>query len=104
MDDLLLPPGVKGLKGILESFKEKSDEIRSIFTDVFFEKAVLKIFREIPRKPSTTEHILKAHNSVAAVFLGISRKYSAILIENLPMYVPYFIKEHLRVSASDEAH
>ena len=42
-------------------------------------------------------------SSLAAVFLGISRKYSAILKENLPMYVPYFIKEHLRVSASDEA-
>ena len=62
MYDLLLPPGLKGLKGILESFKEKSDEIRSILPDVFFEKAVLKIFGKFLEKTSTTEHILKAHN------------------------------------------
>ena len=44
MDDLSLPPGVKGLKGVLEIFKEQSDEIRGVPLAVFFEKAVLKIF------------------------------------------------------------
>ena len=44
MYGLLLPPGVKGLKDVLEVFKEKSDEIRSVPPTVFFEKAVLKIF------------------------------------------------------------
>ena len=44
MDDLSLPPGVKGLKGVLEIFKEQSDEIRGVPPAVFFEKAVLKIF------------------------------------------------------------
>ena len=42
---------------------------------------------------------------VTDVFLGISQKYSfitAILKENL-MDVPYFIKEHLWMSASNEA-
>ena len=44
MCDLLLPPGVKGLKSVLEIFKEQSDEIRSVPPAVFFQKAVLKIF------------------------------------------------------------
>ena len=39
MYDLSLPPGVKGLKGVLKIFKEQSDEIRSILPVVFFEKA-----------------------------------------------------------------
>ena len=44
-------------------------------------------------------------SSVAEVFLGISRKKNrtAILKENLLMDVPYFIKEPLWISASDEA-
>ena len=44
MDDLSLPPGVKGLKGVLEIFKEQSDEIRGVPSAIFFEKPVLKIF------------------------------------------------------------
>ena len=46
-------------------FKEKPDEIRSIPPAVFFEKFYKRFynnFREIPRKPSTIEYILKAHN------------------------------------------
>ena len=46
MYDLLLPPGVKGLEGVLEIFKEQSDEI-SILPALFSEKAVLKIFRKL---------------------------------------------------------
>ena len=44
MDDLSLPPGVKGLKGVLEIFKEQSDEIIGVPSAMFFEKPVLKIF------------------------------------------------------------
>ena len=44
MSDLLLLPGVKRLKGVLEIFRKQSDEIRSVRSAVFFEKAVLKIF------------------------------------------------------------
>ena len=43
-------------------------------------------------------------SSVADVFQGISKKYLEQLFkENLPMDVPYFIKENLWMSASDEA-
>ena len=41
---ILLPLGVKGLKGILEIFKEWADKIRSVPLVEFFEKAVLKNF------------------------------------------------------------
>ena len=44
MSDLLLLPGVKRLKGVLEIFRKQSDEIRSVRPAVFLEKAVLKIF------------------------------------------------------------
>ena len=43
MHYLFLPSGVKGLKGVLEIFKEKSDRIRSVRPAVLFEKAVPKI-------------------------------------------------------------
>ena len=46
MYNLLLPPGVKGLEGVLEFLKEQSDKIRSILLAVFFEGAFLKIFRK----------------------------------------------------------
>ena len=46
MYDLLLPPGVKGLKGVLEIFTKQSDEIRSILPAEFSEKAVLEIFKK----------------------------------------------------------
>ena len=42
--DLLLPPGVKVLKVVLEIFKEQSHEIRSVPQAVFFEKAVQEFF------------------------------------------------------------
>ena len=46
MYDLLLPPSLKGLADVLEIFEEQSGEIRSIPSAVFFEKAVLNIFRK----------------------------------------------------------
>ena len=46
MHDLLLPPDVKELKGVLEIFKEQSHEIKNVPQVVFSEKAVLKIFGE----------------------------------------------------------
>ena len=58
----LSPPGIKRLKSSLEFFKEPSQEIRDVSSAVFFEKAVLKFFLEIPRKTSTAESVLKAHN------------------------------------------
>ena len=42
MYDLLLPPGVKGLKVVLE--------IRNTLPAVFFEKAVLRVFRKFLQK------------------------------------------------------
>ena len=60
--NLLLPQGVKELKGALGTFKEQSRNIRSIPLVVFLEKVALKNFRKIPRKPSLTEHMLKVHN------------------------------------------
>ena len=44
MYDLLLPPGVKGLKGALKMFKIQSHEIRGLPPAVFFEKIYRKIF------------------------------------------------------------
>ena len=48
MYKFLFPPIVKGLKDVLEMFQKKDvlDKIRSIPSAVFFEKAVLKIFRK----------------------------------------------------------
>ena len=44
-------------------------------------------------------------SSVADVLVGISWTifWTAIFKENLPKHVPYFIKEHLWMSVSDEA-
>ena len=50
MYDPFLPPSVKGLKDVLEIFKEQSDDIRSVPPAVFFEKAILKIFRKFLEK------------------------------------------------------
>ena len=47
MYDLLSPPGINELKGVLEFFKEKSDEIRNVPPAVLFEKAILKIFGDL---------------------------------------------------------
>ena len=51
MHDLLLI-SIKGLKDVLEIFKGQSDEIRNVPPAVFFEKAVLKIFRKFLEKHS----------------------------------------------------
>ena len=57
-----------------------------------------------------TERIMKAHNYTKYELcrLCFSRNFpkifrTVILKENLPVDVPYFIKEHLWSSASDEA-
>ena len=72
-------------------------------------KSSSESFQEIPRKSLTTERILKAHNyteyklccwCISSIFARIFRK--AILKQN-PMDVPYFFKDHLWMSASDEA-
>ena len=42
MFDLLLPPGVKGLKVVLEIFEEQSHEIRSILLAVFLQNIFWK--------------------------------------------------------------
>ena len=52
MYDLLLSPSLKGLKDVLEIFEGQSDKIRSVPPAVFFEKAVLKIFRKFLEKHS----------------------------------------------------
>ena len=98
MCDILLPSGVKGLKGILEIFKEWADEIRSILLVEFFEKAALKIFRKFVEnhlQKSAYSKLITMLNmsSVDDVFLGISQKIfrTTILKENLPMDVPCFI-------------
>ena len=44
MYDLLLPPSIKELKGVLKIFKKQSDKIKSVPLALFFEKAVQKIF------------------------------------------------------------
>ena len=44
--DSSLLPDLKGLKCVLETFKEQSPEIRSVSPAVFLEKAALKIFRK----------------------------------------------------------
>ena len=51
MYDLFLPPRVKVLKDVLK-IKEQSEEIRNVPPAVFFEKAVLKIFRKFLEKHS----------------------------------------------------
>ena len=51
MYDLLLTPGIKGLKVALEIFKEQSHKTRSVLPAVFFEKVVLNIFRKILDDP-----------------------------------------------------
>ena len=50
MYDLLLQLCIKRLKVVLEIFKERSNEIRSVLPAVLFEKAVLKIFRKFLEK------------------------------------------------------
>ena len=79
MHDLLLPPGVKELKGVLEIFKEQSHEIKNVPQVMFFEKAVLKIFGEFlenyPQQSANWKPITMRNMCSVAVFLGIVRKY-----------------------------
>ena len=44
--NISLPQGVKELKGVVETFKEQSHNIRSVPLLVFFEKVALKIFEK----------------------------------------------------------
>ena len=44
--NLSLPQGVKELKGVVETFKEQSSNIRSVPLVKFFEKVALKIFEK----------------------------------------------------------
>ena len=44
--NILLPQDVKELKGVVETFKEQSSNIRSVPLVVFFEKVALKIFEK----------------------------------------------------------
>ena len=76
---------------------------------MFCEKTVLKIFSKFLENP-LQKCILKACNyantrSVIDVFLGISQLYSGQLFFKriLLIDVPYLIKEHLGMSAFDEA-
>ena len=79
MHDLLLPPDVKELKGVLEIFKEQSHEIKNVPQVVFFEKAVLKILGELLenylRQSANWKPITMRNMCSVAVFLGIVRKY-----------------------------
>ena len=79
MHDLLLPPDVKELKGVLEIFKEQSHEIKNVPQVVFFEKAVLKILGELLenylRQSANWKPITMRNMCSVAVFLGIFRKY-----------------------------
>ena len=108
MYDLFLPPGVKGLKGVLKIFKEQSHEIRSVPLAVFCEKVVLKIFGKFLEN-FLPQRMLKAHNYADCELCRwcFSRNFpkifrTAISKEN-PMDVPYFIEEHLWMSAFNEA-
>ena len=74
--DLLLPSRVKVLKDVLE-IKEQTDEIRSIPPAVFFEKAVLKIFRKLEKHSrqssySTYLQTFNLVNMLNTIFLQIS--------------------------------
>ena len=46
--NLSLPQAVKELKGVLETFKEQSRNIRSVPLAVFFENVASKIFGKFP--------------------------------------------------------
>ena len=109
MYDLLLPPGVKGLKSVLEILKNnhtKSEVSRQLIS---LKKLSWK-FREFPRKLLRTERIMKVHNYAEYTLYGwcFSRNYpkifgTAILKENLLMNAPCFIEEHLWMSVFNEA-
>ena len=61
MYDLLLPPDVKRLKGVLEICKEQSRNQKRPASCVLL-KSCSENSWEIPRKSFTSERILKAHN------------------------------------------
>ena len=101
-----LPPGMKGLKGVLDIFKEQH-KIRNVPPAVFFQKAVLKISGKFS-KTITTKHLLKTHSygEYEHCYWYFSTNFpkvfrTAILKENFPMDVWYFIKEFLWMNASD---
>ena len=112
MYKFLFPPIVKGLKDVLEMFQKKDvlDKIRSIPSAVFFEKAVLKIFRKFLENnlwQSTYWKLITMLNNIDLCHWCFSRDFpkifrTAILKEKPPMHVSYFIKEHLGMGATDE--
>ena len=71
-DDLLLPPGAEGLKGVLEILKEQSLKIRSFPQAVFFEKTVLKIFgkslENYPRQNAYWQPITMLNSALSLLF------------------------------------
>ena len=70
--DLLLPPGIKELKGV---FREQSYKIRSTLPVAFFEKVVLKILGKFIEN-HLQQHLLKAHNSVGhELYWSFSRNF-----------------------------
>ena len=102
-----LPPGMKGLKGVLDIFKEqhtKSETSRQLCS---FKKLFWKFPENFP-KPFTTKHLLKTHSygEYEHCYWYFSTNFpkvfrAAILKENFPMDVWYFIKEFLWMNASD---
>ena len=105
MCDLLLSPDVIELKGVLEIRWNQKRPASCVPW-----KSCSEHFQEIPTKSFTTESILKAHTyaKYELCHLCFSRNFpnifrTAILKEHLPMHAPYFIKENLPISASDEA-
>ena len=98
------------LKSVLEIFKETIRQNQKRLTSFVFWKSYFKNVWKIPRKPSTTERILKAHNYAEYELChwcfprNFMEKFrTAILKEYFLIDAPCLIKEHLRMSASDEA-
>ena len=90
MYDFLLPPGIKGLKVILEIFKEQSHKISSVLPAVFFEKVVYKIFRKFLEKHlwqssySAYLQTFKLVNMLNTLFPQISTTPNSFKIELVP--------------------
>ena len=89
--------------------KKQSDKIRSVSPALFFEKAILKMFGKfLENRPQ--QRILKAHNYAEYELChwcfprNFMEKFrTAILKEYFLIDAPCLIKEHFRMSASDEA-
>ena len=110
MHDLLLPPGIKGLKDNLEIIRNNQMKLEA-FRQLCCSENVWKI----PRKSFRRERMLKAHKQAEykqALLLmffqefpkNIQNSYIKRKPFNKPLFrnLPYFIKGHLWMSASDE--